>query len=333
MHHTFSPRLLFCALVHCAAFFSPLAASAAPITIPTVPVGNPGNANDPSTGDLFGGVADNYRIGTTEVTNDQYVEFLNAVAAIDTYSLYATNMNDSTHGGIMRIGTGTIPDPYVYTTKTDMGNKPVTYVSWGDAARFANWLHNGQPTGLQDASTTEDGAYVLNGATNDVALNAVSRNPGAVWFIPSEHEWYKAAYHKNDGTDNYWGYSTVSDTAPTAEPPPGGTNSANYFGSGVDTVTNVGAYFDSPSPYGTFDQGGNVWEWHETLIDGSFRGLRGGSWGVHSGSLPASNWIGTDPTYESEHVGFRVAAVPEPNTACLAIVGCALMLWWSKRRK
>jgi len=46
---------------------------------------------------------------------------------------------------------------------------------------------------------------------------------------------------------------------PTAEIPSGGTNSAN-FGGAVGTVSNAGAYMLSPSPYGTFDRGGNVWE-------------------------------------------------------------------------
>ena len=47
-----------------------------------MPVGNPGNAadtevmyTDGTTG--YGSVGYNYRIGTTEVTNSQYVEFFN----------------------------------------------------------------------------------------------------------------------------------------------------------------------------------------------------------------------------------------------------------------
>ncbi len=38
---------------------------------------------------------------------------------------------------------------------------PVNFVSFWDGLRFANWLHNGQPTGAQGNSTTEDGAYTL----------------------------------------------------------------------------------------------------------------------------------------------------------------------------
>ena len=34
---------------------------------------------------------------------------------------------------------------------------------------------------------------------------------------------------------------------------------------------------------------------------------------------------------ENYRFGFRVATVPEPSTAVLAIFGCALMLWWNSR--
>ena len=49
---------------------------------------------------------------------------------------------------------------------------PVNVVSWGDVARFSNWMQNGQPTGAQDLTTTEDGSYYLNGAMTDAALLA-----------------------------------------------------------------------------------------------------------------------------------------------------------------
>jgi hypothetical protein len=58
-------------------------------------------------------------------------------------------------------------------------NHPITNVNWGDAARFANRLQNGQPTGAQDATTTEAGVYLLNGAVTHAALLAVSRKLGA----------------------------------------------------------------------------------------------------------------------------------------------------------
>ena len=93
----------------------------------------------------------------------------------------------------------------------------MNFVSWGDTARFCNWLHNGQPTGTQDLTSTEDGSYFLNGAVDSAELLAIEREPDATFVIPSEDEWYKAAYHKNDGaTGNYWDYPTGSDDQPAA---------------------------------------------------------------------------------------------------------------------
>ena len=98
-----------------------------------MPVGNVGNANDPATGSLYGGVGYAYRIGTTEVTVGQYTAFLNAVAATDTYALYNTSMaTDLNIAGIARSG---VSGSYSYSV-IGSANQPVTYVSWGDAARF-----------------------------------------------------------------------------------------------------------------------------------------------------------------------------------------------------
>jgi hypothetical protein len=234
----------------------------------------------------------------------------------------ATDLNIA---GIAQSGS---PGSYTYSV-IGSENKPVVYVSLGDTFRFSNWLHNGQPSGLQDASTTEDGAYFLNGATTSGALNAVTRSVGAKWFVPTENEWYKAAYHKNDGvTANYWDYPTSSDAEPTAEAPPGGGNSANYA-SGVGGLTDVGAYTGSASPYETFDQGGNVWEWIEHV----FIGLPGGAWTSGSSFMLSSNRSPSiSETTEDLAVGFRVATVPEPSTFALAALGVLGAAAYARRR-
>jgi hypothetical protein len=264
-----------------------------------VTVGDPGNVND-THGAGYGGVDYVYIIARHEVTNAQYCDLLNAVAAADPKGLYNTSMG-SGYGGITRSGSS---GSYSYSTITGRGNMPVNYVSWYDALRFANWMHNGQPTGAQDASTTEDGAY-------DMSLgSAVVRKPGARVFLTREDEWYKAAYYKGGGTSaGYWDYPTQSDTAPTDEGPLGTdfTNGSANHGSAVGDLTPVGSYTAKPSdsPYGTFDQGGNVWEWNEALI-GASRGVRGGPF---NDSMSVSYRGGTDPTNENSSIGFRVAGV------------------------
>jgi sulfatase modifying factor 1 len=277
--------------------------------IDTVFVGDTGNAND-STG--YGGVAYGYHIGTYEVTNSQYTAFLNATAATDTHSLYNTNMDSNSHGGITRAGSS---GSYTYSTKSGFENKPVNFVSFWDAARFTNWLTSGD---------TENGVYVLtsSGITNNtITRDATAWANGGV-AIASENEWYKAAYY--DGSGSYTLYPTQSATAPTATVPNSdNANSANY-NNAVGTVTDVGSYTMAGSHYGTFDQGGNVWEWNDEIVSTSNRGLRGGSFDFAGFYLQSSFRNNGGPAVENDIIGFRVsslAPIPEPS-AYAAILGC-----------
>ena len=301
--------------------------AASVLNMETVFVGNAGNGDDPRYGPATGAVDYEYNIGKYEVTAGQYAEFLNAVAALDTYGLYITYMDriiwSSREGcNIRRSG---LQGSYTYSVAPDWANRPVNFVSWGDAARFANWMHNGQPIGAQDPSTTEDGAYFLNGATSDMGLNAVTRKAGWKWALPTDSEWYKPAYHKNDGiTDNYFDYATGSDTKPgyigdgesVTNPDPG--NYATYDGDGgVDGIgapywqTEVGEHENSPSPYGTFDQNGNVQEWNEWVNHHS--GERGTRGGRYFDDLSKAYWYdGVYPKGESRLIGFRLVRASDP---------------------
>ena len=165
-----------------------------------VTVGDPGNAADPTTG--RGAVGYDYKIGTYDVTTAQYCQFLNAVAATYLYSLYLTQMASAPSLGPSGVGCGIIrtgiSGTYTYYVPETYANLPVNWISWGDAARFCNWLQNGQHS---DSSTTENGAYTLAGHTDTSYLRQVLRNPGATYFIPFQDEWYKAAYYKGQWDD------------------------------------------------------------------------------------------------------------------------------------
>jgi len=314
-------------------------AGGAPITYELVTVGNAGNAND-TGGSFIGAVAYDYQIGKYEVTIGQFTAFLNAVAATDTYSLYYSWMGTDGHiAGISRAGSS---GSYSYSA-IGSANRPIAYVSWFQALRFSNWMANGQPTGAQTSTTTENGAYVMNGAVhgvtpgNAVAKNATNPNTGAppTFSIPTSNEWYKAAYYSptlNGGTGGYYAYATQSNTAP-GNVVGSAANQANY-NNGVYSVTqsdgyyttqnyltDVGAFTGSGSFYGTFDQSGNVDEWNDDL-DGApavYRTLRGGHWGYGAFWLSSSDSSGA--AGEGGYVGFRLAspvsasAVPEiaPN--------------------
>jgi len=320
-------------------------AAAQALDMEMVYVGNAGNAAwTGNSAGAFGAGDYAYNIGKYEVTIGQYTEFLNAVAKTDAYGLYVyTAMGDidDFHPNIMQDGSS---GNYSYSVDSQWANRPMQFVSWGSAARFANWLHNGQPTtGSQTSSTTEDGAYTLNGAITNDEYAAVTRNAGAKYFLPTANEWFKAAYHKNDGaTGNYWQYPTASNNTPSgtiSNPDSGNTVTVT----GTDPMYNttiVGEHEFSDSAYGTYDQGGNVAEWTEGTRLADARRLCMGE--NYRGTVPSDTHINAGyvanyyvwPSVNNIGCGFRVAAaVPEPGTIAMLLMGAfglALFAW--KRR-
>ena len=334
-------------------------AGADQITYQMVTVGNPGNAND-TGGTNNGAVAYSYQIGKYDVTIGQYTAFLNAADPNGEnpngiYNSYmATDLNIA---GISYTSGASAGSKYaVISNGGDSSNRPITYVSWFDAARFSNWMTNNQGSG-----STETGAYTLNGATTG---NAVAANPGAAFRLPTNDEWYKAAYfspnYGGPSVPGYYDYATQSDS------PPGnivvsGTNQANYAPGGVYSVTqssyydsnqnyltDVGAFSSSGSFYGTFDQSGNVYQWNDLdglASSGSSRGLRGGLWDSDDPFyLSSSNSGSSDPSDEYDLIGFRLASpvsgptpVPEIDPAgmgsVLALIGGGLGLLERRRKR
>lgn len=325
-----------CALVAFTALWATAASagviSIGSLTIDLVPIGNPGNVANPMAPSNVttrggGSVGYEFQIGKTEVTNAQYAFFLNSVAKTDLYGLYNTSMN------ISRTGS---PGSWVYSTSSTNADRPVVFVSAYDTFRFANWLQNGMPTsGLQDASSTEDGAYTLTGTTGQP-----TRNPGATFWIPSVNEWYKAAYYNqtlNSGNGGYTLYAVNSGTS-LAGTAPGGSTTANWnnaYAPSTRTI-DVGSYTSAMSAYGLYDMVGNAAERLDTPSG--------------TGYLHASSWFGTTDfrrlvsnnaiafpiasiTGENRSTGFRIAAVPEPSTMVLAGLGIASGLIVGFRRE
>ena len=308
-----NPRKLSLGLPLAAASLLLATPASAEVTFDWVTVGNPGNAAD-TFGD--GAVAYVYRISETEVSNAQYAEFLNAVAATDTNDLYDTSMG-SGFGGITRSGSS---GSFTYSAIAGRENMPVNFVDFYDSLRFANWLHNGQPTGAQANGTTESGAYTITAA--GIAANSITRNAWGTIFLPDEDEWYKAAYY-DAVSANYFFYPTGTDTEPTCAVPGATANTANCD-LVVGDLTIVGSYTGSASPSGTFDQGGNALEWTETIFTSAYRIARGGEFEdlPIDLSVIASNHLGT--SWEFKLLGFRVAS-PVPPVPSLSPLGIALL--------
>jgi len=237
---------------------------------------NMGYAGNTADSTGYGSVADNYRIGKYEVTAAQWASVIAADSNVGNAGSWA-------------------------------GSQPTASSSWYESAKFANWLTTG---------SAYSGAYQFNGSgtlTNVNRAAAVSAY-GTVYVLPTEDEWYKAAYLKSDGSA-YTLYAT-GDSVPAAGA--GGENYDDPFGG---SPWNVGTGIAENN--GTFDMNGNVFEWNESAYDGTLdnmaenRVIRSGAFNNSESILRSSNRsIGT-PTSEINRFGFRVAAIPEPSSILL----------------
>ena len=326
-------------------------AAAGAVEMAYVPVGSPGNAADPVTGQ--GAVPYDYWIGKYEVTNAQYAEFLNAKAKSDPLLLWGPAMQFEPMGGIDRSGP---EGNFTYTAKPKRANHPVGFVTWYDAVRFTNWLNNGGGDG-----DTETGACTFPPGM-PYSGGILTRNAGAKVFIPTRDEWYKAAYFDpaKPGGPGYWRYPTRSNTSPDSDQPPGtqapdprrvanwfkDDGIANGYNDGYAVtgstefpfdrtpLTDVGAYTLAAGPWGTFDMGGNASEFDERIRVAGVQinvGVSGGSFGGAGGGPDDTGMNAHFGRVESRArteigaLGFRVGTiVPEPVAAL--VVPCVALL-------
>jgi len=254
-----------------------------------VTIGNPGNPGDtrveadPSG---CGAVGHTYQLGQYEITNAQWDSFVTAAGA----------------------PTGNPSDAYDESAYHTGDNIPTNRVSWYEAAQFSNYLTSGDKSqGAYQFSGDNSNPGDFEGIDRDSALSTY----GIAYVIPTEDEWYKAAYYTGSG---YSTYANGTDTAPIAG------DDTNYD-MAIGQPWDVGVGNGTEEQNGTYDMMGNVWEWNETLIFGSYRGLRGGSCDYYDGYLGSSSQGYDDPTNEYDSIGFRVASVPEPCTLVLLSLG------------
>ena len=334
------PRIIL-SLAGVALFLMGSVSWAQSISMSYVTVGNPGNAPDSATGSDYGSVSYSYDIGKYDVTDSQYAAFLNDVdpTGANTLDLYYPQ-GDAEYGISYNSGAA---NGAKFSIMTGYANMPVVYVDYWDTLRFVNWMNNGEGN-----ASTETGAYTLIGGNTDgngSPSNASSlllnpqHNAGATVWLPSENEWYKAAYY-DPANGAYSTYATQSDTTP-GNTIGNGADEANYdngvfsvtqsssYNGSQNYLTAVGSFTGSKSYYGTFDQSGDVFNWNSTIVDSDFPVLRGGFWGDgDADSVSSSDRNDDDPAAGDYYTGFRVASIPEPNSIMLifaAIIGLAIM--------
>ena len=288
------------------------------LTLDFVNIGNAGNADDAGAGGgsystPYGGVSYGYRMGTYEISQDA--------------------IEKATAGGLASVTAG----PHT-------GNEPAAQMTWFEAAAFVNWLNDQRTPGLK--------AYNLTGVTSLTPWARVDawqaggenlfRHKDAYYFLPSEDEWYKAAYHQNTGVNaDYWDYATGSNTIPTQALTDGTTPFTAIF-DGVEAGTPADPadvnLAGGLSAYGTMGQNGNVYEWAESAFDGinnsssENREIRGGSWDSAELNLRSSFRNGATPAVSGNFFGFRVASVPEPTSTVLMCSAGLLAIARRRRR-
>ncbi len=261
-----------------------------------VTIGGAGNSNDGSGARNYGGVSYTYKISSTEVSIAEF----QASGAGD-------GNEDMWNSGEHSVGT----------------NAPASNVSLYEAMKYCNYLTSGNVN--SGYYSTSDGGLTYQ--ANTLSHIAYATANGSTYFVPTEDEWYKAAYYSVSG-DNYSRYADGTGTTPTEG---GGETGWHYNGvfSGANFPRDVA--YGSPEQNGTVNMMGNVEEWVEDS-DGI---LRGGYYyspvdGLRSWSR--TDWLG--PSVETGAMGFRpVEVVPEPATAGLLAISGLLIAGYRRIRK
>ena len=226
-----------------------------------------------------------YRMGTYEITNDQWDKFVNSYGTV----------------------TGSPSNAYdesAFHTGTDV---PTNFLSWYEAAQFVNYLNT---------STDHTAAYKFTGTqgtgdytyamweSGDAGYDSTNpyRNSNAFYFLPTEDEWVKAAYWNGTSLQTH---ATKAGESLTQGDGTSGTG-WNYWDNIDGFATDPAGPWDvgsgSEELNGTFDMMGNVWEWMEgPYISGDFMPgcIRGGSYSYpYSGYLTSFNRSHDNPGNE-----------------------------------
>lgn len=252
----------------------------------------------------YGTVTSDYRIGTYEVTNDQWNKFV------------------AVHGAV----NGTPSNAYDSSSSWTGTDIPVQNVSWYEAAQFVNWLNT---------STGHTAAYNFTGTpgqsdyafavwdTADAGYNAINpfRNRNAFYFLPTEDEWVKAAYWNGVALQTYA-------TKDNSMPIPGVETKYDIYDGPFLDLWDVGSGCEELN--GTYDMMGNVREWMESpavagnYLSSATRTIRGGSLLCVVGAITSTHRSFAGPQSEASNDGFRVASIPEPATSSILALGTLL---------
>lgn len=224
-------------------------------------------------------------------------------------------------------GAGNGNEDYFNDGTRNVGvNAPAVNVTLYEAMKYCNWLTSGD---------VNSGAYIFGGGiyqSTDRASAITSYR--TIYALPTEDEWYKAAYYTGNQSDPWSLYATGTDDAPPRATGGNGWNclvydaGLDYLLPSPDYVWVVGG--SAQEQNGTYDMMGNIAEW----VEDPSGVLRGGGYNTFSeNAMSSESRFINDPSAEgSFYVGFRIVqanTVPEPVTAGLLFMG-GLVVWFAK---
>ncbi len=256
-----------------------------------VTIGNPGNADD-TTG--YGGVSYEYKISATEVT----IAEMQASGAGSGNEGY-WNSGDRT------AGTGA----------------PASYVTLYEAMKYCNYITSGD---------VYAGAYVFSGGVyQSTDRSSAISTYETICAVPTEDEWYKAAYYTGSG------YSLYADGTGTVPTQGFGATGWNYdFANPFPPTYTRDTALGTTEQNGTVNMMGNIAEW----IEDDAGVHRGGGFAAHEDDFDSSGrsplWV--SPSYTDSSIGFRpveVDVVPEPATAGLLAISGLVIVGYRRIRK
>ncbi|MBL9000081.1 MAG: SUMF1/EgtB/PvdO family nonheme iron enzyme, partial [Phycisphaerae bacterium] len=282
-----------------------------------------------------GSVPYEYRLGRTEVTTAQWMEFYNAFYGRVPHVFLPVRW------GALDRGAGQNPR-FVLSTAPGAANFPVSGPTWRASAMFCNWLHNDKRT---DIAAVMNGAYDVSTfgyqGNTDIFTDQFAHHPDARYWIPTLDEWIKGGFYDPDyggtGVGGWWWNTPARTNVPLIHGPPGvgQSNSAFSLPDGGEYRIPLGSYPDVQSPWGLLDMAGATSEWSETVrtVDGiRYRRVMGSHWTDSDIGLDAAYAVGGEfPNLPDLYYGLRVAAaVPSPGS-WLGLVAAGA--WCLRRRR
>jgi formylglycine-generating enzyme required for sulfatase activity len=253
-----------------------------------------------------------FQISEKEITNEEYVSFLNQALAYDWVEIKEEQVSDPCGVYVERLIMATDEGAYpgeIYLQLAETGG----CTSEGEIEHINNksWIVFDEENQIFTLLSADKADWPVNW------IKWYGAHAFCLFFdleLPTEAQWEYAA----KGGQNFQ-YATDDGTLDTEK--------ANYNGD-VPGVYNpeghciaVGSY--PPNPFGLYDMSGNVWEWCLDYYDASFykegesdpvninpasenkRVRRGGSWNYHSASLQSFARASDLEERGNNHFGFR----------------------------